>query len=794
MKKLLHSLVLVISVVLTCQQLSAQDTQVMISGRVLENSQRVPVEYATVLVKGMSDDKLLEGTTTNDEGNFEIECALTDLYVEISFIGFATKAVTGLKPKNGRILLGDILLEQENTTLDEVVVEGERSQTEFHLDKRVFNVGQDLSSSGASVLEVLNHVPSVNVSIEGRISLRGSQGVRILINGKPSVLAGEQGNALGTITADMIERIEVITNPSAKYDAAGTAGIINIVLKKEDKNGMNGSVTVNVGVPNNHSLGFSLNRRTEKVNLFTQLGIGHRTFPLKQRTIIQDEADGSSITSGGEREKNETFYNVIMGTDYHFSKTSQLSLAGHFAYETETEYGTTRFTSLDGVDLIDSEWQRSESTAATNPKWAYDLQYQKHFKDDKEHELLLTALGNFFGKAQHSDYTNVALRGSNSGGGDQRTETDFSEAEYTFKSDYTRPINSDWKLEAGAQYQVNDLFNDYSILRPGSERWVPDPDLTNKFEMDQRVLAGYSIGSYEGDKFGLKLGVRIEGTTLETHLVNTSEGNNQQYTKLFPTAHTSYKFNKKLSLQAGYSRRIYRPGIWQLNPFLNIQNNYRVETGNPLLQPELTDAMEVTAIFNLPAVSLNAGVFHRYTTDAIERIATMNDNVSTVMPVNTGEENITGVEMNAKFTPAEWMTLATDFNLNHLAKLGIVEGNSFDFSTTQWDARLTTRFKLPADIDFEVMGRYRSSYQTIQGLMSDNHSADLGVRKKIVKGKAILNLSVRDVFASSVQQSDVHQSGFYLHEWRKQGRFVTIGVSYGFGKGEAMEFSGQKRF
>ncbi|MDQ2656716.1 MAG: TonB-dependent receptor family protein [Bacteroidota bacterium] len=794
MKKVLYSLVFVASVMLTCQQLSAQDTKVTISGRVLENSQRVPVEYATVLVKSMSDDKLLEGTTTNAEGRFEIQCALTDLYVEISFIGFATKAVTGLKPKNGRISLGDILLEQENTTLDEVVVEGERSQTEFHLDKRVFNVGQDLSSSGSSALEVLNHVPSVNVSIEGRISLRGSQGVRILINGKPSVLAGEQGNALGTITADMIERIEVITNPSAKYDAAGTSGIINIVLKKEDKNGINGSVTVNVGVPNNHSLGFSLNRRTEKVNLFTQLGIGHRTFPLKQRTIIQDEADGSTITSGGEREKNETFYNVILGTDYHFSKTSQLSLAGHFAYETETEYGTTRFTSVDGVDLSDSEWKRSESTAATNPKWAYDLQYQKHFKGDKEHELLMTALGNFFGKDQHSDYTNVTLSGGNSGGGDQRTETDFAEAEYTFKTDYTRPISEKFKFEAGAQYQVNDLFNDYSILRPGGETWVPDPNLTNKFEMDQRVLAGYSIGSYEDDKFGVKLGVRVEGTTLDTRLVNNNEDNSQRYTNLFPTAHTSYKFSKKFSVQAGYSRRIYRPDIWQLNPFLNIQNNYLINTGNPHLQPEFTDAMEATAIINLKAVSLNAGVFHRYTTDAIERFSTMEDNVSIMKPVNTGEENTTGVEMNAKFTPTEWMTLATDFNLNRLAKIGIVENSAFDFSTSQWNARVTTRFKLPADIDFEVMGRYRSSYETIQGQMSDNYAADLGVRKKIVKGKAIVNLSIRDVFASSVQQSDVYQSGHYLYDWRKQGRFITIGLSYGFGKGEAMEFSGQKRF
>jgi len=244
---------------------SGQNKDITVKGKVLESTGKAPVEYATIILKDR-DNKVISGTSATDTGEFEVTVSQTPFLIEISFIGFVTREIKLPEAMNGQIPLGEILLEQNAQTLAEVNVRGQRSQTEFHLDKRVFNVGQDLSSTGASALEVLNNVPSVTVNIQGQISLRGSQGVRILINGKPSVMASEGGNALGSITADMIDRIEVITNPSAKYEAEGTSGIINIVLKKEDKNGVNGSVTLNGGVPNNHSLGFSLNRRTPKLN------------------------------------------------------------------------------------------------------------------------------------------------------------------------------------------------------------------------------------------------------------------------------------------------------------------------------------------------------------------------------------------------------------------------------------------------------------------------------------------------------------------------------------------------
>jgi outer membrane receptor for ferrienterochelin and colicin len=231
-----------------------------------------------------------------------------------------------------------------------------------------------------------------------------------------------------------------------------------------------------------------------------------------------------------------------------------------------------------------------------------------------------------------------------------------------------------------------------------------------------------------------------------------------------------------------------------LNPFYNIRNNFSISTGNANLQPEFTDSYEITSIYKLGKVSMNLGVFFRHTEDVVERIVEFQDNVSISRPENVGINNTTGVEFNAKYIPANWLSLTNDFNYSHFTREGDFEGSSFDFKGDQWSTRLTSKFKLPKDIDLEFIGNYRSGYRTLQQEITENIFMDFGARKKILKGKAIVNLSVRDVFASRIRESITSQPGFYLRDFSQQGRFVTLGISFGFGKGEAMEFSGQKHF
>lgn len=766
--------------------------QLTITGNVNDAQSGEPVPYATVALASVSSGNIFNGATTADDGSFSIQTDSSSIYIEISFIGYQKKVIRNLEPQNGRVDLGTIQLNQNTKSLEAVEVTAERSMVEFKLDKRVFNVGKDISSTGMGALEVLNNVPSVNVNIEGEISLRGNSGVQILINGKPSVLSDEGSNALGTLTADMIESIEVITNPSAKYEAGGTSGIINIILKKEEKKGFNGSVSANTGIPDNHSIGISLNRRTENFNIFSQLGVGYRSMPSYNESENRNLQTGTRISSNGTDYRNENFYNFILGTDYYINKTDVITLSGNFAYEIESQPSQTEFSFFDANNQLSSQYERNESTSATNPKYQYDLQYKKQFTGNEDHVMLFSTLGSFFGKKLSSVFENTPIL-DNTTDPDQKTETDFFQRDFTFKLDYTNPLTDKITLETGAQYQINDVGNDYTVFNEENGVWVADSGLTNNFEYKQAVLGIYGTGSYETDKWGVKLGLRVENTNLNTLLTTTNEENNQNYTNLFPTLHTSYKFSEQFSVQAGYSRRIFRPRLWDLNPFFNIRNNYNIRRGNPDLQPEFADSYELTAIMIFPKASLNGSVYHLYTTEVVERVSFNENGVNTTTPVNIGTNRKTGVEVNGKYDPVKWLTLNGDVNYGFFKRDGTFQDQIFDFNGDQWSSRLTTKFKLPADFDLELSGNYRSDVKTVQGISSGATFMDIGVRKKIWKGKAVVNLSVRDVFASRIRESVVNQPDFYFYNFSQRGRFFTLGLSYSFGKGEAMVYNGRRR-
>lgn len=771
---------------------TAQNTEVIVTGVVKEKLTQQPVAFATVKIGNKETGEAITGTTTEEDGSFKITTTATDFFVEVSFIGYVSQSKQDISIKNGKVDLGVIQLAEDSRVLQEVVVRGEKSRTEFQLDKRVFNVGQDLASTGASALEVLNNVPSVNVNIEGQVSLRGSTGVLILIDGKPSLMADQQSNALGTITADMIESIEVITNPSAKYAAEGTSGILNIILKKEEKKGLNGSVTLNTGIPDNHSVGVSINRRTEKFNLFTQLGVGTRSLPQYSESINRDLVNNTTVSSKGTEYRNETFYNVILGTDYQINPLNVITLSGNVAYEVEKQPSRYDFSFSDSRGDVVSRWNRQETTEATNPKYQYELQYEKKFEDNEDRLLLFSAIGSFFGKDQSSEFINTPVFGENFNN-NQRTQTKFQQADYTFKLDYTDPLTDKVTIETGAQYLINDVGNDFSVSDLIDGRWTVAQALTNNFEYNQKVLGVYGTGAYEGKKWGVKLGLRVENTDLSTLLTTTNEANNQNFTNLFPTAHSSYKLTEMVSVQAGYSRRVYRPRLWDLNPFFNIRNNFNIRVGNPDLLPEFTDSYEVTSIFNLKKASINATLYQRNTNAVIERVSTFDNNVNITRPVNIGINRTTGFELNGDYSPNSWLKFAGDFNLNYFVREGEFEQQSFDFSGDQWASQLTSKIALPANFDLELTGNYQSGYRTVQSQISGFAFADFGLRKKLKGGKAVINLGVRDIFASRIQESVIERSNFYLYDFGQRGRFVTLGFSYGFGKGEAMTYSGGRR-
>jgi len=771
---------------------SAQQSEIQLTGKVIDELSGSPVPFATVALISKTTLKPFTGTITSESGNFNLQTDSTNFLVEINFMGYENLRVSELDLSKGKVSLGVLKLTQNSKNLETFTVTEERSTVEFKLDRRVFNVGSDISNQGLGALDVLNNVPSVNVDIEGNISLRGNAGVQILIDSKPSVMSDEGANALASISSDMIERIEVITNPSAQYSAEGSSGIINIVLKKDEKKGFNGSGSVNVGYPHNNSIGISLNRRTEKFNLFTQMGAGYRSLPRYNESVNYNKTTGTTILSEGIEYRNEKFYNITLGTDYHINKYNVLTLSGRYAFEDEDQPSSTDFTLTDANKNVIGRYTRDETTTAANPKYQYDLQYEKEFKNDKEHTLQLSTLGKFFGKEQSSEFNNIPIEGLITDP-NQKTATNFYQRDFTFKADYSNPISTKVTLETGGMYEMNDVGNDYSVLNEIDKVFVIDPATTNNFEFDQKVLGIYGTGSYEGEKWGAKLGLRVENTDLNTILTTTNENNTQDYTNLFPSVHTSYKLTKMVSFQAGYSRRIYRPRLWDLNPFFNIRNIYNIRRGNPNLQAEYADSYEITGIFILEKISLNASIYNLYTTNVIERISFFENNANVTVPENIGQRNKTGLEVNGKYTPIKWFTLNGDFNFGYFMRQGSFQNQNFDFTGDQWSTQLTTKFKLPAKIDFELRGDYQSRVKTVQGKQSGFAVLNIGIRKKIGEGKAVISAGVRDVFASRKQENYISQPNFYLYNNSIRGRFFVLGLSYSFGKGEAMTYSGGRR-
>jgi outer membrane receptor protein involved in Fe transport len=375
----------------------------------------------------------------------------------------------------------------------------------------------------------------------------------------------------------------------------------------------------------------------------------------------------------------------------------------------------------------------------------------------------------------------------------QKITTDFHQANYTIKGDYTNPINERFSIETGSAYTLNDIANDYTVNNWENNNWIFDPNLSNNFSLNQKVFGGYATIAYELENLGIKGGIRIENTDLRTYLINNQTENTQNYTDWFPSMHTSYKFSNLFSIQAGYSRRIFRPRLWDLNPFFNIKDNYYIRVGNPDLLPQYADSYELTSIFSFKQFSFNTSIYHLYTSNVIEWVSTLKDGIIYYSPLNIGTNAKTGVSIDGKYSPFKWININGDFNYGTYIRQGIYNDENFDKRGEQWETKLTTKFKLKYDIEFEIKGHYQSAFKTVQGDFSGTAFADVGLRKKFFKGKLIFDISVRDILDSRKRESYVYESNYEAYSLHHRGRHIKIGLSYGFGKGEAMTYQGGRR-
>lgn len=758
------------------------DMNLSVKGRVIDQ-QGVAIPYATVILFNAADSSTVDGMSTDDQGGFEIACKEGAYYLTIKFLSFETRMISDLNLSEESIDLGDLILEPSEEMLDAVEIKAEKSEMELKLDKRVFNVQQDISNAGQTAADVLDNIPSVSVDADGNVTLRGSGNVRLLIDGKPSTLVGMSGNdALRTIQGEMIERVEVITNPSARYDAEGEVGIINIVLKKELDKGFNGSVTARVGYPANFGGGLNLNLRQKKFNVFGGYNVGYRRRPgfgsIKQRY------DGPDTTyqydQDSEHNRGGLSHNFNGGVDFFLSKRTSLTLSGLYSMsDGENRVGIT-YSDFDLNGELTRTVTRDEFENDFNRSQEYSLGF-RHAFPQAERVFTFDAKKNYSKDGESSDLVELSTD-LNDLDIYQRTSSDESEDSWLFQTDYVHPFGKEnsGKFETGARVSLRTLDNDFQLEDSLTSGWEVNDLLDNYLIYVENIYAAYLMAGNKWKKFSAQMGLRGEYSDVSTELVQTNEYNRRDYFQLFPSAHFAYELKKESFLQLSYSRRISRPRYWWLSPFFTFSDSRNFFSGNPNLDPEYTHATELGYLKYSKKGSFLASFYYRYSTDVMERIL-LTDSVGFTrrLPVNLGIEHSYGLELSGSYDVTKWWEIIANGNLFYSSSNGEYAGVTYGAETFAFTGQLRTKFSLKRKLSLQSTFNYNSPRRTQQGSRLARYSWNVSWALDVFKGNGTLSFNARDILNTRVRRSIVEDEFFYSeNDFQWMSRTFTLSFVY----------------
>jgi ferric enterobactin receptor len=780
------------------------DTKFYIKGKLADSVSGKAIAYASIELFNAADKKLVSGSIAADDGGFSIETAPGTYYLLIEFMGYKSHKTNSftLSAASKVFDLGILRLSATVKSMDEIIVQAEKSTMELSLDKRVFNVGKDLANAGGTASDILMNIPSVSVDGEGAVQLRGSGNVRILIDGKPSGLVSiNGGSGLQQLQASMIERVEVITNPSARYEAEGMAGIINIILKKGRKRGINGSFDIITGQPVNYGLAANVNFRQNKINFFINYSIAYRIQPYVGK-LYQEvySKDTTFILKQDNKGKVIGFNNNIRGgLDYFFSEKSILTAAYLFRRS-----DADRETNIRYEDYVFND---SKMTS-------YTLRKQEETEDEPNSEIALTWKRSFAKKGheltadiRYLDYweksDQVFTQDTYSPDGSlipgtssiQNSVNDEFEKQYVFQTDYTHPLGSNGKFEAGLRSSFRDMVNDYLVTeQDAAGQWVPLPGLDNYFIYNENIQALYGIYGDKKKKFSYQLGLRAEWTNVKTTLQQTNEVNPRKYANLFPSGHLSFDIGGENALQLSYSRRVRRPVYNELSPYFTFSDSRNFTGGNPNLNPEYTDVYELGHIKNFEKGSVSSSIYFRNTTDKILYIREVDAAGNSVnLPQNLIGEKSMGAELVSSYSPEKWVKL--DYSINFFR--AITDGSNIDeqykSDTYSWFTRLTSRFTLPQHTDLQLRANYEAPQKTPQGERKALYYFDIAASRDLLKNRATLTLNILDVLNSRRNRYITRGENFYTNgDSQFRRRQVNLTFNYRLNQAKSTKKSSEE--
>lgn len=760
-----------------------------IRGQVTDANSGLSMGLASVQIFKDGAKEPVGGGLTRDNGKFEFKVPIGDLNVVIEFLGykrFQKKAI--LTAASPTIDLGSIRLEPTERTLQEVVVQAEKSFMQLSLDKKIFNVGKDLANAGGSASNILQNIPSVSVDADGNVKLRGSDNVRILVDGKPSGLVSiKGGSGLQNLQASLVERVEIITNPSARYEAEGMAGIINIVLKKDRRQGFNGSVELITGNPDNFGLATNLNYRKKNINFFLNYGVVYRKQPAKGE--LTQTLFGKDTTFYFRQNDNVNFVgynnNIRGGLDYFFSEKSILTAA--YLYRRSQGNRLRNFLYNDYLFNLNNKVgyvKRTQDEDETEPNTEVTLNYKRSFAQ-KGHELT--------GEIKYLDYWENSSQlytqfGFKPDGSDNPAKTllqtsvnDEYERQWLFQLDYTKPIGKEGKFETGLRSSFRNMVNDYIVEQKNtSGGFDPLPGLDNVFVYDENIHGVYGIlGNKTGD-LQYQAGVRAEWTDVTTTLRETNQRNPRDYVNLFPSVHVTYSLPQENGLQVSYSKRVRRPFYNDLSPYATFSDSRNFNAGNPDLNPEFSNVFELGHIKSFDKGSFTSSIYYRSTTGKIDRIRKVDEKGNAITRVeNLLGEKAYGIEFTSGYSVFKWWKMDLNFNFFHAN----VDGSNilplYKTATYSWFARQTSRFTPKKGIDIQWRMNYEAPQKLVQGRRKGIFYADLSFSKDIFKEKGSLNLNILDVFHTRKMRYTVAGPNF-LTEAYSSFRPTQINLTFAY--------------
>ncbi len=803
--------------VLSAAAMAFAQQKINVSGSIVDQ-QNNPVPYASVSFSNKANAAFNDAALTDESGFYTLELVPGNYDVTVEAIDFKRRTASKQISTAGNI--GNISVEAESSTtltptqnIEGVVISAPASRPyRVELDKKVYDPSQDIISKGGNLQDVLSNVPSVSVETDGTVSMRGNTNVRFLINGKPSSMLGidDGANAMQSIPADQIDRIEVITNPSSKFEASGTAGILNIILKKSRVMGFNGSVTGSVGYLPSTNLNTNLSWRRGNWIWFLNGGGGYNERKGTGNSTTRYFGASNAVT-GVEKQENvneseNSFYNANAGFNVNLTDRTTFNLSGMIRKSDNISTGIVDYLDMDGNYNILSSTNRLSRGTGDNFSWQGDIGLDHKFNDEGH---------NLSGSLSYQESDNT------SGSDVIEKENNFFKLQNLIdqntinktiigKLDYELPVGEISKIEAG--YRIDRNRNDYQYQvqeSPDQINFAILPDFTSNTQYNETINAAYAQFKSKVDRLGYQLGLRTEMSDINVvfnDLAGVSSNINKNYTGLFPSVFLSYDLGEDTNNQLllNYSRRISRPRSWFLVPFSSYNDNRNKFLGNPDLDPQYINSFELGYAYQKRKFTINPTLYYRQTEDEIRMIVLKDGPGSTTFitrPFNVGKEYQYGLDVNTNADLLPWWKIMGSIDLYGYTSEGsfydpalMTEARDFGGSGFSTRVRLTNTFRIDKNMNFQLQGFFRGGEKTAASEVKPMYSLNFGANRTIWDGNGTIAFNVQDIFGTRGRDYVSYGDGFEREQFMQwMPRTFSLSLTYRFKQGDKVEQPRRKR-